>query len=1395
MKKIILLVSLIVSVSFSNSCIGYTYESNTIENVQIPKVIIQSPTTLPDSGSVTLSANKDMDSRATPYFRWCINIGTLYSNDTNFQNVQWILPLGWEEQVYKAKVYLVAGDSLGYEAYAKKEFKGEVDLDPHAPSVQFTPLYSPSENKFKLSFQANAYTTKVIFLSSYDNLNWVQIDATTSKNGIRGKILPDAKDYRFIYFKARAYAGSTYKETKVQRLAYEPIVGQPGDKNTELPTKAVLKTVRDISTQNYVDVAWYMVKDSYGEDNAVSYEIEYADNSNFSNATRKNAGHNRVYMLQNLQDETRYYIRVRAVNYKGNGTWSNAKSIYIDLENDPVLDTSYQYPANTAVGISKTPVFAWHQATDKDGDTVEYRVEFGESRDRLNYKSDWTEDITFDLATEFDNPLKPNILYYWHIIYREKGQGIDHYGGAYPSSPIWSFKTVSTGPDLTITNVRMIDNLEVDKWLRFEITVKNIGSELAKDQWIEPYMIKNNQQYKFKALKNSHMNRDLLAGETDKVVLSLQFTNSLEEYNGETYNNILEDGNNVVRFELDRRHNTHDADFTNNSKDTIVTYSLADNLPEVSIDLNSNVASDRTGTPTWNLGYSIRPRMIAEDNLEVTKITLEYRVNLDDDWHMIDTYVNNKIDYRDNFNVNIYHNDVLWRAQGDEFITDKMQLRAKAYNSDTTYSSVLSEQFVVYSDEQLNLSNFRFNKTHIQKSNSLTFSWDSDGTARSLYVIYVRPEGTTTWKKLFVARGETQKEIVFDYDIGRYEFQLVSSYPAYTVSTQKLTVEAEPKKPVAPTIENTLFDIQNNVPTITLTCNGVYDSCKIYKGYQGHFIELQTVVSSSEIVTDLAIEYGLTYEYKAVATKDGLESDFGSSVNILASYSEEYEVIIENEDAQFITANSVHLLFKPSKVLKYENYEIHVGTEINNLPLYTYTNSREVTLSTLEYATPYYVEIYPLDYNNNRVSTLPAKLAFTTGFDTRIITDKPQVSIGDFTAESVILSWASIDNADEYIILRSENSGSYESVGITTDTEFIDTITFAEGAKYKYIVKAKNSTGSTISDETNEITPNVINDTRPSIDVFTLLNADECFVDNTCDFKINASKGDNDLATYAIHFEANPQRFECGSVSTYGTAEHTAPEGGPFATEEVTILPTISTRTHTDIFECHDIARLQVCDSKDLCSEKVVNLPTNRTDSDNDGHYDGEDAFPNNPNEWLDTDGDGIGNNADLDDDGDGMSDVDEIKYWFDPLDPSDANEDADADGVSNIDEINSGGSPIDGALTLKANEPISGTLELEEWDSYKFDTKDYKKITFRLDNFNGTFGFYFDAITTCYVWNFKEKECIVEPDSREIIDIGVYSSSSDAVGNYTIEAIVEEAKNKWVPIMMGDILMHIPYK
>ena len=80
-------------------------------------------------------------------------------------------------------------------------------------------------------------------------------------------------------------------------------------------------------------------------------------------------------------------------------------------------------------------------------------------------------------------------------------------------------------------------------------------------------------------------------------------------------------------------------------------------------------------------------------------------------------------------------------------------------------------------------------------------------------------------------------------------------------------------------------------------------------------------------------------------------------------------------------------------------------------------------------------------------------------------------------------------------------------------------------------------------------------------------------------------------------------------------------------------------------------------------------------DSDGDGVPDGQDAFPLDPDETIDTDGDGIGNNADNDDDGDGMPDAWEIVNHLDPL-LDDAAGDPDGDGITNLNEYQGGTGP-----------------------------------------------------------------------------------------------------------------------
>ena len=69
----------------------------------------------------------------------------------------------------------------------------------------------------------------------------------------------------------------------------------------------------------------------------------------------------------------------------------------------------------------------------------------------------------------------------------------------------------------------------------------------------------------------------------------------------------------------------------------------------------------------------------------------------------------------------------------------------------------------------------------------------------------------------------------------------------------------------------------------------------------------------------------------------------------------------------------------------------------------------------------------------------------------------------------------------------------------------------------------------------------------------------------------------------------------------------------------------------------------------DLAGNTTTTSSTFVFDSDADGVIDSEDAFPYDPTEWADLDGDGIGDNSDPDRDGDGFSNDHEIQAGFDP--------------------------------------------------------------------------------------------------------------------------------------------------
>jgi len=122
---------------------------------------------------------------------------------------------------------------------------------------------------------------------------------------------------------------------------------------------------------------------------------------------------------------------------------------------------------------------------------------------------------------------------------------------------------------------------------------------------------------------------------------------------------------------------------------------------------------------------------------------------------------------------------------------------------------------------------------------------------------------------------------------------------------------------------------------------------------------------------------------------------------------------------------------------------------------------------------------------------------------------------------------------------------------------------------------------------------------------------------------------------------------------------------------------------------CQDLI-LDSEDDQPTNTETNINNISEKIDSDKDGVFDSQDAFPNDATEWLDTDKDSIGNNADSDDDGDGTQDGNDAF----PLDKTEWL-DTDNNGIGNNSDLDD-----DGDGTQDSND----AFPLDKTESYDTD-------------------------------------------------------------------------------------------
>jgi PKD repeat protein len=215
----------------------------------------------------------------------------------------------------------------------------------------------------------------------------------------------------------------------------------------------------------------------------------------------------------------------------------------------------------------------------------------------------------------------------------------------------------------------------------------------------------------------------------------------------------------------------------------------------------------------------------------------------------------------------------------------------------------------------------------------------------------------------------------------------------------------------------------------------------------------------------------------------------------------------------------------------------------------------------------------------------------------------------------------------------------------------------------------------------------------------------------------------------------------------------------------------------------------------DTCSVYVTREPV--TDSDGDGVPDDQDEFPNDADEYLDTDGDGVGNNADTDDDNDGMPDVWELLYGLDPLE-NDADDDPDGDEISNINEYDLGSEPNYNESNFKpdppqllnpGNDEIVGLTPLLETDEFYDPDDDVHSWTqWKISRVDDDFCV-FDVTTSSSLTALKVPKLILEEDTDYIWQVkffdnqgtqGTASEWSEA-GYFTTEFLEQDSDGNGV--------------
>ncbi|MGD2091709.1 MAG: fibronectin type III domain-containing protein [Candidatus Aminicenantes bacterium] len=681
-----------------------------------PMITLFGKTSITTSENLYIYSLATYCSTCTPFYYWWSDQGALM-NQSNTSMIKWIPPNNFTGSKYFT-IYCTIGDGKGLVAKASHQV---LVTNDGGTSIGGSDLVDPFVSNVRV-------TSSLLTVGEPSTIYWDATDDQTPpeqlKIWIQYKV---AYVWETVYFDVDNTGSIAWtpldagNDMKIRVCAFDAYGNQSdwGESNTfnvlaenaaEPPTSTFLYDPGVETPNTSVNIQWRKIIDSNYQLNVNYYELQYAPDPGFSGAITlihyDNSDPGNIYSTNirtvgGLQDNTHYYFRVRGVNDTAVGPWSNTRLTLINLEQLPYFNTSYQYPANGAVGVSKTTVLQW-EAHDNDYDDLDYYVMFGTDPGNL-YTIRAFNDLEskgnnqFDFAIEHFEPLKPNTTYYWKVKLREDGRDADYYGGEYISSPLWSFTTLNSGPDLAIINAVVDSEVKPGSLVSFKVTVKNLGSETADRVEFMASYIKNGVESPFRTCIG-YMTNDLATGQEEIVNVDVQFRTYIIENNGQTYDNILVSGDSQVKLSFNWNH-PQDMNWDNNWEIVDIYYEDSGGPVIDYFDLREHGSMyENWVLDFWaRMGEDLVVIVNAHDDVKVTRFVVQQRYHQADAWTTVYDQTN------DSQTLIITQqgsssNGFVWPVPTDIEPTDDAQFKVILYDDKNNVTEKISEPFSIVSN-------------------------------------------------------------------------------------------------------------------------------------------------------------------------------------------------------------------------------------------------------------------------------------------------------------------------------------------------------------------------------------------------------------------------------------------------------------------------------------------------------------------------------------------------------------------------------------------------------------------------------------------------------------------------------------------------------------------------